>query len=411
LYHLVIIIYKIIQKTQELLSMKNKNPLTLKEKVNKRTELKGKNIKVWQIASESGVDMTSNTLFRMQDCGTYLEFLSDKNIDNIKLGSANFCGNRFCPHCGANKARKDALELAILLEYINQKYGYRFIFLTLTAPNVYSYDLENELKDYYKSFERLFKRKPVKAICKGYIRKLEMTYNVNEDTYHPHYHIILAVNGSYFDDSRLYINQKEWLQLWRDCKRDQVITQVDVRAVTQNNIAGAVEEMAKYIAKESNYAYSIEVFRVFYKVLKGKRYFSFNGVFKEAHNKYKVGELDCLKEKDDVEYVYKIIYEWNKNKYNLVDKRELTEEEKQKVNRSLEEIKVDKEKKRNKKAKLISDMAKIRKEKTDKLFRFRKKGGNDFTGEINFDKKEKEKLEKQIEFEKMVDKFNEVHGQ
>lgn len=141
------------------------------------------------------------------------------------------------------------------------------------------------------------------------------------------------------------------------------------------------------------------------------QYLTFNGVFKEAHQKFKNGELDYLKEEENIEYVYKIIYEWTKNKYNLVDKKELTEEEKQKANRTLEEIKRDKEKEMIRKAKLISDAAKMSKRQTDELFKFLKSDGNKFSGEINFDKKEKEKLEKQIEFEKMVDKFNEVHGQ
>ena len=31
----------------------------------------------------------------------------------------------------------------------------------------------------------------------GYIRKLEITYN-SKDTYHPHYHVLICVDKSYF---------------------------------------------------------------------------------------------------------------------------------------------------------------------------------------------------------------------
>ena len=49
-------------------------------------------------------------------------------------------------------------------------------------------------------------RKEVKSIVKGYIRKLEVTYNSDMssksyDTYHPHFHVVIAVNKSYFTRS------------------------------------------------------------------------------------------------------------------------------------------------------------------------------------------------------------------
>ena len=51
-----------------------------------------------------------------------------------------------------------------------------FIFLTLTTPNLKGDSLE-EIKKYNKSFKKLMKRKEVKDIVKGYIRKLEITYS------------------------------------------------------------------------------------------------------------------------------------------------------------------------------------------------------------------------------------------
>ena len=39
----------------------------------------------------------------------------------------------------------------------------------------------------------MIKVKRVDRINKGYIAKLEITYNAEEDTYHPHYHVLMAV--------------------------------------------------------------------------------------------------------------------------------------------------------------------------------------------------------------------------
>ena len=50
------------------------------------------------------------------------------------------------------------------------------------------------------------------------------------DYAHPHYHALLLVPQSMLGGKQ-YVKHSEWLQLWRDCYRDQTITQVDVRAI------------------------------------------------------------------------------------------------------------------------------------------------------------------------------------
>lgn len=83
----------------------------------------------------------------------------------------------------------------------------------LTTPNVSKEDLENEIKHYNQSFRRLSKRTKFKKAVKGYVRKLEITYNKNRDDYHPHFHVLIAINKSYFTDKDYYISQSEWLNL------------------------------------------------------------------------------------------------------------------------------------------------------------------------------------------------------
>ena len=46
------------------------------------------------------------------------------------------------------------------------------------------------------------------SVIKGYVRKLEITYNKERDDYNPHFHVLIAVNKSYFTDKNYYINQK-----------------------------------------------------------------------------------------------------------------------------------------------------------------------------------------------------------
>ena len=254
------------------------------------------------------------------------------------------------------------------MEHLRKEEDKEFIFLTLTTPNVTAEELEGEVKRYNKAFKKLMERKEVKAIVKGYIRKLEVTYQKekyitkelwkkkkdyylkrglligdlepNYDTYNPHFHTVIAVDKSYFK-SRNYISRERWLKLWQLSTGDDSITQVDVRKTTIGDYK-EVYELAKYSAKDSDYLISKPVFETFYKALKGKQVLVFGGLFKDAHKMYKLGELDVYKKHNEIEYVYKLYFNWFKKEYENTRVIELTEDEKKKINKKLiDEIEVE----------------------------------------------------------------------
>ena len=94
------------------------------------------------------------------------------------------------------------MHIILTLQQNQQKHEKEFIFLTLTTPNVLKNELENEIKHYNQSFRKLIKRKKVNSVIKGYVRKLEITYNKEWDDYNPHFHVLIAVNKSYFKDTK-----------------------------------------------------------------------------------------------------------------------------------------------------------------------------------------------------------------
>jgi plasmid rolling circle replication initiator protein Rep len=279
---------------------------------------------------------------RCESCGDLTIFLADFEMKNKKLHKASFCGNRFCPMCSWRMSCKDSLKISILMEHLRKEENKEFIFLTLTAPNVKEDKLEEEIKHYNKSFKKLMGRKEVKSIVKGYIRKLEVTYNSDMssksyDTYHPHFHVVIAVNKTYFKKSDLYINQQRWLELWQEATGNSSITQVDVRKSKSNNLK-EVYELAKYSAKDTDYLVSRPVFNVFYRALKGKQFIVFSGLFKDANTMYENGGLDCYKVRDEIEYVYMMCYQWKKREYENTSIRELTEEERKQFNKDLLDV-------------------------------------------------------------------------
>lgn len=277
---------------------------------------------------------------------------SDITKDNMKVHKADFCKNRFCPMCAWRKANKDALAISVMMEYIVDKEEKDFLFLTLTAPTVQADQLENEIKKFNLSFKKMFERKELKSVVKGYIRKLEVTYdgdkfitkdmykkrssyydkrglkfgddNPNYDKYHPHFHVLIAVDKSYFTNNRVYLSRNRWLELWQEATDDYSITQVDVRKFKKHIKDSEVYEIAKYSAKDNDYLQSEEVFDVFYKALKCKRILVYSGLFKDANKKFKNGELKKYMKEDTTEYVYLILYTWGEKKYILSEIQEVS---------------------------------------------------------------------------------------
>jgi len=270
---------------------------------------------------------------RFNACAYYLAMVGDKDLVKKKLFKGYFCGNRFCPTCRWREAKKDALKISVLMKHIQHKHNKTFLFLTLTAPNVTGDKLEDEITRYNKAFKNLMKRPEVLPIAKGYVRKLEITHNAERKDFHPHFHVLIAVNNSYFTD-KTYIKREKWLQMWQQVMNDYSITQVDIRKF-KGDTQKEVLEVATYSAKDSDLYFNETVFDYFYKALKGRQILTYSGLFAEANKLYKAKELEHLKDVDPTEYVYFLMYNWGLGEYVEKEKRELTEDEYRQINRQL----------------------------------------------------------------------------
>lgn len=306
------------------------------------------------------------SIARVDTCHDWMRFLTTATLDKRRLEKTNSCGNRFCPICTWKTARKDAIKLSVISQAISESKGYEFIFLTLTSPNVSEGELHLEIDKFNRAIKRLFARKNVKNVIQGYVRKLEVTTdqekfiteesfarkkeyfekrglkvgdaNPQYNTYNPHVHIILVVKKTYFDGKN-YISQAEWLEMWRDCMKDERITQVDVRKVRkgEKGIQGAILEVAKYTAKSNDLYHSERVFDTFYGALKGRQLLVYSGAFKDYAKMYEQGLLDMYKKTDDTEYTHLLRSVWKTSNYeNTI--RELTDEEFEKYNKLAKRI-------------------------------------------------------------------------
>lgn len=228
---------------------------------------------------------------RLRDCATSLIF-SVLDDGKKRLKSANFCRVRLCPMCTWRRALKVYSNVVTVLDEMDGSHA--FIFLTLTAKNCSGAELSGELDRLMVAWNRFVLRKPFKQAVKGWYRGLEVTHNVNPlsssyDTFHPHFHCLLAVDKGYFK-SRNYLSQESWMDLWQKSLQVDYKPVVDVRRVKGSN-SKAVAEAAKYAVKSSDiiipddWDLTVDTVRILDIALHNRRLVAFGGLMKEIHKR------------------------------------------------------------------------------------------------------------------------------
>lgn len=332
-------------KNKKLQPIGNEN---LKECLNKPTEKKLLMSDFIEFMEDKNLKLD-----RLKECGNFIKFQASEDKTKFILSGGNFCNNRFCPFCSWLKAKRTAFELLELIKVVEYKEKFAFLFITLTVPNVPKESLREEIEYMNKSFKRLVESEEIDVINKGYIRKLEVTYQSDKevtkenkkkykglpigtklayDTYHPHFHLVMAVNKSYFK-SRDYLSKKRLLELWQRATRNPNIKQVDIKPCRMNTVK-QVMELATYSAKQGDLYSSKEVFDGFYEGLFRKKLLVYNGIFKEYKKKIEVGEVDPAEviELNQIleEATREICLMWEKSSYLLADEREIPEGQRKK---------------------------------------------------------------------------------
>ena len=319
----------------EILSDKKQNGKERPWREHKVSNMKLKEVYAALAENESESEYYNRKAERLEKCGNTLTFnvYNDENGGQyMKVAHAESCRVRLCPLCAWRRSLKIHTHTRKILDKMQESKDYEYILLTLTVPNVTEDELNEIITHLFKSWDRLCKRKEWKKAIKGWYRALEITHNVDKnsksyDTYHPHFHCILAVNKSYFTDSNQYITHDKWLELWREVTRDNRITQVDVRKVKtkkgETDIVGAVCETAKYTVKSGDYIIpsdwdmTVSSVRCLDRALQNRRLVAYGGIMKEIHKQLNLDdEIDgnLMNDDDDNingEIIMKKCFIWN----------------------------------------------------------------------------------------------------
>lgn len=240
---------------------------------------------------------------RAENCSTWLQFRVDGQ-GNRALSSANFCNLRLCPICIARGASARAKLLSRVMDMVVAEHKCQYIFLTLTVRNCAGADLGSTISVLTEGWNRFIRQRPVARAVMGWFRALEITRNFGEGTFHPHLHVILAVEDAYFaPKSPLYLTHADIKARWQKAAKLGYDPRVYIeKTTTQEELKkakGVVLEAAKYVAKDSDYIsdkltdeQAAQIVTDYTRALHHRRLTAFGGWMKEAAVKLKADDLD-----------------------------------------------------------------------------------------------------------------------
>lgn len=260
------------------------------------------------------------------DCAECLAFRRDNETGRLRLYQAYFCKVRLCPMCAWRRSLKIAYHNKLIVEEANRQYKPAWVFLTLTVKNVEGDHLKQTITDMMQGFRKLFQYKKVKSGTLGFFRALEITKNHEENTYHPHFHVLIPVKRSYFT-GKSYIKQAEWTSLWKRAMKLDYTPIVHVQRVKgkkgidaeaiEKEVREAMEEqkaileISKYPVKDTDVIRGNEVTEenldtVYYLdgALASRRLIGYGGILKEIHQELNLtdaedGDLIRIEEDED----------------------------------------------------------------------------------------------------------------
>ena len=257
-------------------------------------------------------------------CAGTLMFNTDIETGNKTLRHALFCQVRLCPMCQWRKSLKVFFQLSNVMDETEKRHKDLVpIFLTLTVRNCMGDELSGVIDSVLQGWRNLNDHRKTRKIIKGWFRALEVTYNGEEDTFHPHIHAILLVEKKYFKGED-YMQTADWVQLWRTSAGLDYDPICDIRKVKANKGKHkAVAEVAKYTLKDTEYLTSDETLTdKLVMTLEGslhrRRLYAYGGILKQIAKELKAdkpdeGDLVHIDEdaiREDVATVLEV-YRWN----------------------------------------------------------------------------------------------------
>lgn len=190
---------------------------------------------------------------RRMGCGRWAKMAHNVERSRAEIIDTRLCGLRTCPICAKITANRNERRITKTLQEAEAKKvsrdgaGYKLLGVTYTVPNCTGDKLRAELQNIGRAVRSILQgnkdRNRITAITKGYVYSLEVTRNHETRLYHPHVHIVLAVNASY-GKGKEYLTKAEWAEIWAKYSHRETAESAQYVRVVKN-----IHQAVKYVTK------------------------------------------------------------------------------------------------------------------------------------------------------------------
>ena len=240
----------------------------------------------------------------MRECGTFLQYKVCLDCGKSFISSANLCRDRLCPTCAWRLSLKRFAEMCQVINSISENDLACAGFLTLTVKNCKPENLKFTIKKMNEDWNRMLAGRKIKPLLLGWAKSLEITYNKENNTFHPHFHIIVLFDNFLGEGETNKFFRKAWKKACRlpyepitdfrmiDSKQESL-------AVDNDKIFSAILETFKYSVKDSEMEdMPLQTFRDFVLAIQNIRFVSFGGIIKKTRQELGLKDTENDEEND-----------------------------------------------------------------------------------------------------------------
>lgn len=191
---------------------------------------------------------------RMYQCGDYIMTRVNHNGELV-TDTAQLCRDRLCSVCNWRLSMRRFAEMMAVLNALEPQIkanSHKVALLTLTVRNVPIGDLRQCISAFSHAWHNMSRRDIFAGII-GWSRNLEITYNAEAKTYHPHYHCLLIWKNQEYNKAVSDILRAAWKHAYK-CEYEPVIDVREAYSRTEksdehNTVVRAALEAFKYSIK------------------------------------------------------------------------------------------------------------------------------------------------------------------
>ena len=196
------------------------------------------------------------------------------------------CRFRLCPTCQIRRARAIGGQAMAAYQWLDQQgklEGVRMLLVTLTQKNVPGSELRAEIDRLLEALVSMRHARDVRRWMIGSARNIEITYNPEAQTYHPHVHMIAMIAPG---APETMTEGRFWRGLWARLMALHYDPVCDVRPI--DDTSGAVCEVSKYVAKSQHLLENLsdddllKIVPTIDDAISGRRLISYTGIWREA---------------------------------------------------------------------------------------------------------------------------------